>query len=426
MDTIYPEADEEQYDNFLAQTSEQAANEAQLIRTIKAHITKGDKAKEKSEQAKEKSEQHYIAAGQHLKVLKAEHAGTWAEWEDLLKTKIGIGKSRASELMQIADGTKTIEQVNERRAKSMRDNRQRKISPPRGGENASTDEFGPRDEALPTRILVNDGTGRLRRASSEEEETVVAVANAIANPIINAWEKADESDRSEFVRLFKADMHDVAETSGDDGIFTETAPTLFYQACQLLERMDDHSRQNFFDGPIARIIEECAHPAEEEVLELVEEVLGGDTLSDKQAAAFEKLKKRLRRNASAAAKQTAQFKTHINEYKASLSAFAARLKAAGVARDLWLALSVRGPCGFREGIAMWLVPPLVDAIEEAIGPEAARETATCTIEPNGEVALAETAPPPDVSADNMKAQIAATDDGLDIPDILRRRAPEAT
>jgi hypothetical protein len=72
-----------------------------LIRAIKAHIAKGDKAKDKAEQ-------HYIAAGQHLKTLKAGHGGSWAEWEELLKTKIGIGKSRASELMRIADGRKTV------------------------------------------------------------------------------------------------------------------------------------------------------------------------------------------------------------------------------------------------------------------------------------------------------------------------------
>jgi hypothetical protein len=79
-------------------------NEAQLVKTIKAHIAKGD-------HAKDKAEQHYISAGQHLKTLKANHAGSWDEWEALLKEKIGIGKSRASELMQIADGRRTIEQV---------------------------------------------------------------------------------------------------------------------------------------------------------------------------------------------------------------------------------------------------------------------------------------------------------------------------
>ena len=79
-------------------------SEAQLIRAIKEHIAKGD-------QAKAKSEQHYISAGQHLKTLKAQHAGRWAEWEALLKERCGIGKSRASELMRIADGRKTLEEV---------------------------------------------------------------------------------------------------------------------------------------------------------------------------------------------------------------------------------------------------------------------------------------------------------------------------
>src|SRR5215471_12889124 len=76
------------------------ADETQLIGYIRAHIAKGDKAAEKAEQ-------HYIAAGQHLATLKASHAGTWKEWETLLKAKVGIGKSRASELMAIADGRKT-------------------------------------------------------------------------------------------------------------------------------------------------------------------------------------------------------------------------------------------------------------------------------------------------------------------------------
>jgi hypothetical protein len=63
--------------------------------------------------------------------------GTWAQWEQLLKGKIGIGKSCASELMQIADGRKTVEQVNERRAESMRQVRHRS-SPSRDGETAGS------------------------------------------------------------------------------------------------------------------------------------------------------------------------------------------------------------------------------------------------------------------------------------------------
>src|SRR5262249_44197607 len=103
------------------------ATPTQLIGLIKAHIAKGDKAKEKADQ-------HYMAAGQHLKALKAEHdaaGGTWAEWEELLKEKIDIGKSRASELMQIADGTKTVEQVRADRTERNKQLRARQVSPSR-------------------------------------------------------------------------------------------------------------------------------------------------------------------------------------------------------------------------------------------------------------------------------------------------------
>lgn len=75
-----------------------------LVRHIRAHVLKGDKAKDKAEQ-------HYIAAGQHLATLKAVYAPTWAKWESILQTQVGLSPSRASELMQIADGRKTVEQV---------------------------------------------------------------------------------------------------------------------------------------------------------------------------------------------------------------------------------------------------------------------------------------------------------------------------
>jgi hypothetical protein len=71
-------------------------NEAQLIKTIKAHIAKG--------------EQHYISAGLHLAKLK-ERCPDQATFLALVKEKIGIGKSRTYELLQIADGRKTVDEV---------------------------------------------------------------------------------------------------------------------------------------------------------------------------------------------------------------------------------------------------------------------------------------------------------------------------
>ena len=75
--------------------------QASLISHITAHIAAGDKAASKAEQ-------HYIAAGQYLTKLKATHAGSWAEWEVMLKAKVHISTGRASELMQIADGRTTV------------------------------------------------------------------------------------------------------------------------------------------------------------------------------------------------------------------------------------------------------------------------------------------------------------------------------
>src|SRR5262249_1951679 len=75
-----------------------------LVRHIRAHIDKGDKAKKKAED-------HYIAAGQYLATLKAAYAPTWAAWEDLLKTKVKLSTGRASELMQLAGGRKTVAQI---------------------------------------------------------------------------------------------------------------------------------------------------------------------------------------------------------------------------------------------------------------------------------------------------------------------------
>jgi hypothetical protein len=116
---------------------------------------------DKAEKAANKARDWQITAGQHLKALKAEHddgGGTWAEWEELVKEKAGISKSRASELMAIADGTKTVEQsraANAAANKRLRDRR----SPSRDGENAdgakaaakvaaATTEHGQKHRAL--------------------------------------------------------------------------------------------------------------------------------------------------------------------------------------------------------------------------------------------------------------------------------------
>jgi hypothetical protein len=87
-------------------TKSATAAQARIIKTIKVHIVAGDKAADKADQ-------HYRSAGQWLATIKKQHAGTWDEWEELLKTRVGISTGRASELMQIADGRKTIKQLRD-------------------------------------------------------------------------------------------------------------------------------------------------------------------------------------------------------------------------------------------------------------------------------------------------------------------------
>jgi hypothetical protein len=111
--------------------------ESLLVRYIKAHIRQGDAAKERAAQAREKAEQHFTSAGQYLAVLKVNYSQSWEEWEILLKTKVGLSTGRASELMQIADGRKSVQEVRDGKAQSMAQLRARTSSPrsPRGEEN---------------------------------------------------------------------------------------------------------------------------------------------------------------------------------------------------------------------------------------------------------------------------------------------------
>jgi hypothetical protein len=81
-------------------------SDGQLVKTIKAHLAKAEKYQGKATE-------HFIAAGQHLKTLK-ETSPDQATFLEKVKEQIGLGKSRTYELMQIADGTKTVEEVRGR------------------------------------------------------------------------------------------------------------------------------------------------------------------------------------------------------------------------------------------------------------------------------------------------------------------------
>jgi hypothetical protein len=72
-----------------------------LTRRINALVEKGDRAAEKAEQ-------FYKAAGIHIKEIKQRES---EHWEAIVRDKCGLGRSRAYELMAIADGKTTLEKV---------------------------------------------------------------------------------------------------------------------------------------------------------------------------------------------------------------------------------------------------------------------------------------------------------------------------
>src|SRR5262245_56636532 len=95
------------------------APEPLLVRYIRAHVRKGEAARERAAQNHQKSEDHFIAAGQYLAMLKVSYAPTWQHWEALLKVKVKISTGRASELMQLASGKKDLQQIRDGKAQSM-------------------------------------------------------------------------------------------------------------------------------------------------------------------------------------------------------------------------------------------------------------------------------------------------------------------
>ena len=96
-----------------------SAPEPLLVRYIRAHVRKGEAAKERAAQNHKKSEDHFIAAGQYLTMLKVTYAPTWQHWEALLKIKVKLSTGRASELMQLASGKKDLQQIRDGKAQSM-------------------------------------------------------------------------------------------------------------------------------------------------------------------------------------------------------------------------------------------------------------------------------------------------------------------
>jgi hypothetical protein len=198
-------------------TKSAAANQAQLIKVIKAHLAKGDKAASKADD-------HYLAAGQYLKELKG--GLTQAEFLDIVREQIGIGKSRIYELLAIADGTKTVEQVRADTAQRTAQTKARLKLSASSGQNADTPKAsaetaddggvnvsaGKTGDALHTELL----RAALRAAVRDRELGIATI-----NPLTIVWDAADKNMRADFAgdrwdAIMRASKQTIADLEKDD------------------------------------------------------------------------------------------------------------------------------------------------------------------------------------------------------------------
>lgn len=147
-----------------------------LAATIKAHIARGDASIEKAEQ-------HYKAAGIHLMEAKEQvRRRKDITWPAFLIQHCEIRRSRADELIAIADGRKTLAELREYKAETMR--RSREKSPQRCGKSAEKAQqnqqsriSGPVSSDDPRRELINKIVANLENLDLGDLEAVWELVN---------------------------------------------------------------------------------------------------------------------------------------------------------------------------------------------------------------------------------------------------------
>jgi hypothetical protein len=248
---------------FVATTSA-----ADVVSTIKVLIAKGDKAADKAQQ-------FYISAGQHLKVLKSDYTASWSEWEKLLKEKCQLSTGRASELMQIADGRKTVAEVRAAKAESVRKLRAR--------SSLRSEEVVVKEVTEAERELAEFKAAKVTNAPADPEAVIEARKAAFAAEEDHEPEPTDKDRKKALLimagsaiesaqalqksrikpdaEILDAVRYAVSEWSAlEDKLEPRTAETLpteaeaekehqatlYDQGCRYLELMTDETRQKFF------------------------------------------------------------------------------------------------------------------------------------------------------------------------------------
>jgi hypothetical protein len=160
-----------------------------LVRRIKALIEKGDRAAEKAEQ-------FYKAAGIHIREIKEQSD----EWETIVREQCGLGRSRAYELMAIADGKTTLEKVRDRSNRSSKISHAKKSAVQRTEPEPGSEEYErDRKECVALAQKVND-------AQQERAQWLVAhpaTPGQIIEQIIELFNLLDEKGQARCANQIK-------------------------------------------------------------------------------------------------------------------------------------------------------------------------------------------------------------------------------
>jgi len=205
--------------------------QAALISAIKEDLAQGEKAERKADK-------HFRSAGRRLKELKASTA-SWAEWEALLKTKIGISTGRASELMQIGEGRKTVGELRASNAeanKRLRDRRSSSRDEENGGDPEASAEAG-----APESHITADGKARKQPSKPAQRELEAAQAHIVE------LEAALEHDRDLAEKLREAEIRMAGMASEIEELKTaaDAGAGLSDPALKLASLMSDAERAQF-------------------------------------------------------------------------------------------------------------------------------------------------------------------------------------
>jgi hypothetical protein len=171
-----------------------------LVRAIKDGLRRIEEHDRKIGEHETKRDEREVEVGTALKALKAGKP-TSIKWGQYLEEcNIGIHRSRADQLIRIADGRTTLEE--ERADTAERVAKSRDELPIRIGE----DDPEASAEAMKAKFAaVDDGLDipeYLRRTPKGNG----GAAEPITNPLVEAWAKAGPKVRSEFVRARWAEI----------------------------------------------------------------------------------------------------------------------------------------------------------------------------------------------------------------------------